>query len=166
MTFRCVATVRDGRKSVLGAKGKFWSVRERERERERRWMATNNKRADRGGRHWGSQAGDGERQLWWFWQRPRRRRSQHSTTTAEEEESGVSIWMASLNTSITVFQGWLLHDCSLQAEFACSLSIARVYSGSHLRRISLTSHLLLWIPSLQAACAASPRLQQNFYTHA
>jgi hypothetical protein len=38
--------------------------------------------------------------------------------------------MASLNTSITVFQGWLLHDCSLQAEFACSLSIARVDSGS------------------------------------
>lgn len=38
MTFRCVATVRDGRKSVLGAKGKFWSVREREREGE--WQPT------------------------------------------------------------------------------------------------------------------------------
>jgi len=32
MTFRCVATVRDGRKSVLAAKRKFWSVREREGE--------------------------------------------------------------------------------------------------------------------------------------
>jgi len=34
--------VRDGRKSVLGAKGKFWSVREREREREREgeWQPT------------------------------------------------------------------------------------------------------------------------------
>ncbi len=36
MTFRCVATVRDGRKSVLGEKGKLWSVREREGE----WQPT------------------------------------------------------------------------------------------------------------------------------
>jgi hypothetical protein len=33
-TFRYVATVRDGRKSVTGTEGKFWSVREREREKE------------------------------------------------------------------------------------------------------------------------------------
>jgi hypothetical protein len=37
MTFRFVATVRDGRKSVLGAKGNFL---EREREREGEWQPT------------------------------------------------------------------------------------------------------------------------------
>ncbi len=54
MTFRCVATVRDGRKSVLAAKGKFWSVREREGE----WQTTTSGQTEgqtlgQSGRRWG-----------------------------------------------------------------------------------------------------------------
>jgi hypothetical protein len=101
MTFRCGTPVQDGRKSVLAAKGKFWSVREREREREREgeWQTRRQRGQTLGqsGRRWGRDHCDDPLAT------TKVRRNSQQKKKKEEEESGVSISMASLNTSMTVF---------------------------------------------------------------
>jgi len=59
-----------GRKEVRS--GRERKILEREREREREREKVNGKREDRGGRHWGSRAGDGgETTVMILWQRPK-----------------------------------------------------------------------------------------------
>jgi hypothetical protein len=63
--------------------------------------------------------------------------------------------MASLNTSRTVFPRMITLWLQPARQIGLSTLNCTCRFWTHLRRISLTSRLLLWIPSLQAACVAS-----------
>ncbi len=139
-----------GRKEVLS--GRERKILERERERERRWMANvKTEGADTGavGQEMGRDNCDHPLAP------TKVRRNSQQKKKKEEEESGVRIWMASLNTSRTVFPRMITLWLQPARQIGLSTLNCTCRFWTHLRRISLTSRLLLWIPSLQAACVAS-----------